>query len=60
VYGDGRPLLSTGTMHVGDQPVHRLLNVRGVDELKLVNDSAKDGNFLDHGDWAGLQATCRS
>jgi alpha-galactosidase len=59
VYGDGRPLLSTGTMHVGDQPVHRLLNVHGVDELKLVNDSAMDGNFLDHGDWAGLQASCR-
>jgi alpha-galactosidase len=58
VYGDGRPLLTTGTMHVGDEPVHRVLDVRGVDELKLVNNSAMDGNFLDHGDWAGLQASC--
>jgi hypothetical protein len=33
--------------------------VRGVRELKLVDDSAADGNFLDHADWAGTQVTCR-
>jgi alpha-galactosidase len=58
VYGDGHELLSTDTMHVGEQPVHRVLDVSGVRELKLVNSSSGDGNFLDHGDWAGLQASC--
>ena len=58
VYGDGHELLSTDTMQVGDQPVHQILDVTGIRELKLVNSSAGDGNFLDHGDWAGLQATC--
>jgi alpha-galactosidase len=58
IYGDGRPLLRTGTLSVGDEPVHRLLDVRGVRELKLIDTSARDGNFLDHADWAGMQVRC--
>jgi alpha-galactosidase len=58
IYGDGHLLLGTGKMSFGDHAVHRVLDVRGVHELKLVNTSAKDGNFLDHADWAGMRATC--
>ena len=48
----------TLTVFKNGQPVHQILDVTGIRELKLVNSSAGDGNFLDHGDWAGLQATC--
>jgi alpha-galactosidase len=58
IYADGRLVYASGVRTVGGPPGHAHLDVRGVRELKLVDDSAADGNFLDHADWAGTQVTC--
>jgi hypothetical protein len=58
MYADGRLVYASGVQSLATAPGHVSLDVRGVDELKLVDDSAADGNFLDHADWAGMQAAC--
>jgi alpha-galactosidase len=58
IYADGRLIYRTGVQSLDTTPGHARLDVRGVDELKLINDNAADGNFLDHADWAGTQIAC--
>jgi alpha-galactosidase len=60
IYADGRLVYAGGVRSLDTRPGYARLDVRGVDELKLVNDSAADGNFLDHADWAGMLAACGS
>jgi alpha-galactosidase len=60
IYADGRAVYASGVQSLDTAPGHARLDVRGVRELKLVDDSAADGNFLDHADWAGMQVACRA
>jgi alpha-galactosidase len=59
IYADGRLAYASGVRTLDTAPGHARLDVRGVQELKLVDDSAADGNFLDHADWAGMRVDCR-
>jgi alpha-galactosidase len=58
IYADGRLVYASGVQSLDTAPGRARLDVRGVDELKLVNDNAADGNFLDHADWAGMRISC--
>jgi NPCBM/NEW2 domain len=58
IYADGRLVYASGVQSLATAPGHAHVDLRGVDELKLVDDNAADGNFLDHADWAGMQVDC--
>jgi len=55
VYGDGRKLFDSGTLH-GLGEVHRLdVSVQGVQQLRLVVTDAGDGYIHDMANWANLR-----
>lgn len=55
VYLDGKLAYDSGTVHGKDAIKKISLSVAGVKELRLVVDSAGDGNVKDHGDWASAK-----
>jgi alpha-galactosidase len=52
VVGDGKTLWKTGVMRLGESARPVELEVRGIQTLFLVVDSAGDGMTYDHADWA--------
>jgi alpha-galactosidase len=58
VFADHRLVYDSGVRIAGGPPGQVRLDLRGVRQLKLVSDSAGDGNFLDHADWADTKADC--
>ncbi|WP_394841883.1 NPCBM/NEW2 domain-containing protein [Pendulispora brunnea] len=58
IYADGRAVHDSGVRTAGGAPSSADIDLRGVQELKLINHSAGDGNFADHADWAGMRIVC--
>jgi alpha-galactosidase len=52
VVGDGKTLWKTGVMRAGESAKPVEVDVRGVNTLLLIVDSAGDGIAYDHADWA--------
>ncbi len=55
VYGDGRKLFQSGIMKIKDAGVPVNIDIRGIKELKLIVNDARDGNRWDHADWANAR-----
>ena len=49
---DGREVFKSGLMKSAMEPVQVIVDLKGVNELKLVVDDGGDGNGSDHANWA--------
>ena len=52
IYGDGRQLFNSGIMKAGDSPKKVDINLKGIETLLLLVNSAGDNINYDHADWA--------
>jgi alpha-galactosidase len=58
VFGDGKKIYDSGIMR-GNTPSKKILvDIKGVQRLKLVVTDAGDGKFFDHADWAEAMIAC--
>ncbi|MEF2278522.1 NPCBM/NEW2 domain-containing protein [Deinococcus sp. YIM 134068] len=58
VFGDGVKLYESPVRRGVDPALPVSVNVSGVQELRLVTDSAGDGASYDHADWAEARVSC--
>ncbi len=52
IYGDDQLLYESGTLSIGNDPLEVKINLKGVNELKLITNPGEDGNYADHVNWA--------
>jgi alpha-galactosidase len=58
VWTDGTRRFQSPVMHKGDAPGNFIIDVTGLNEIRLLTTNAQDGYDSDHADWVDLQVTC--
>jgi hypothetical protein len=58
VYKDNTLAYTSATINKNTATVKLNIDVKNVNDLKLVVEDANDGNFADHADWAGARLHC--